>query len=127
VRVDFSIDSTSKSWIIANNSAASTLRIILLHFIDDQCKIFACVASAKQMTWSICENKSRLFAKDEFVKITKRRDDWFSLTYLRSLIWLIICHCKRLFKMLMSFYDISVDWTAWDKSNDASDWHINVK
>jgi hypothetical protein len=51
VKIAFSIESTSKSWIIANNSAASTLRITLLHFIDDQCKIFVVlIESAKQMT-----------------------------------------------------------------------------
>jgi hypothetical protein len=50
MRIDFNIDSTSKSWIIAKNSIVKTLRVIRLHFIENQCKIFAWVASVRQMT-----------------------------------------------------------------------------
>ncbi len=91
VKVVFNTESTSKSWIIANSSTVKTLRVIRLHFIENQCSIFACVESAKQMTYSICDNESWLFTKDEFVNIINWRDDRFNLTYRNSLIWLAIC------------------------------------
>jgi hypothetical protein len=50
VKIVFNIESTSKSWIIAKSSIVKTLRVTRLHFIENQCKIFACIASAKQMT-----------------------------------------------------------------------------
>jgi hypothetical protein len=51
VKIAFNIESTSKSWIIANNSIAKTLRVIRLYFIENQCKIFVVlIESAKQMT-----------------------------------------------------------------------------
>jgi hypothetical protein len=127
VKVVFSTESTSKSWIIANSSTAKTLRVIRLHFIENQCSVFACVESAKQMTYSICENESWLFAKDEFVNITNCRDDWFNLTYRSSLIWLAICQINFLLSEMMSSDEYSIDWAARDRSNDAFDWHINVK
>ncbi len=51
VKIAFNIESRSKSWIIAKCSIVKTLRVIRLHFINDQCKIFVVlIESAKQMT-----------------------------------------------------------------------------
>jgi hypothetical protein len=41
VKVAFSIESTSNSWIIAKSLAVRTLRVTRLHFIENQCRIFA--------------------------------------------------------------------------------------
>jgi hypothetical protein len=51
IRMTFSTESTSKSWIIAKSSIVKTLRVIRLHFIENQCKMFVVlIESAKQMT-----------------------------------------------------------------------------
>jgi hypothetical protein len=129
VNVAFNTELISKSWIIAKSLIAKTLRVTRLHFIENQCKIIACVESVKQITYSICENESRLFANKKSVNIINCRNNWFSLTYRKSLTWLIICHCKRLFNVVTSSEQNveSVEWTAWLRSNDASNWHINIK
>ncbi len=129
MRIAFSTESISKSWIIAKSSIAKTFRVVRLHFIENQCSIFANVESARQMTYSIWENESRLFAKDEFVNIIYLKNFWFNLTYRKFLIWLMICHCKRLFNVMTSSEQNvkSVNWAAWLKLNDVSNWHIDVK
>ncbi len=128
MRIDFSIESTSKSWIMTNNSIVKTLRVILLHLIKNQCMIFVVlIKSAKQITYSICDDKSLLLTKNESMNIINRKIDWFSFTYLRSRDWLIICQFNRLFSAVMSSEVISIDWAARDRSNDASDWHIEIR
>ncbi len=130
LRVIFKIESTSNSWIIAYSSAASTLRVTRLHLIDDQCMIFAeNVESAKQTTYSIWDERSRLFANETSMNITSLRIDRFRLTYLSSRCWFFICHFNRLFNRVTSSEKNveSVNWTAYDKSNDVFDWHIVVK
>jgi hypothetical protein len=49
VRIAFNTESTSNSWVIAKSSVVKTLRVIRLHFIENQCRIFAWIASARQM------------------------------------------------------------------------------
>jgi hypothetical protein len=61
------------------------------------------------------------------MNIINRRVDWFSFTYLSSRDWLIICQFNRLFREIMSFEMISIDWATRNRSNDASDWHIDAR
>ncbi len=51
MRVDLSTDFTSKSCIMTNSSTARTLRVTLLHLIEDQCMMFVVlIESVKQIT-----------------------------------------------------------------------------
>ncbi len=40
--------------------------------------------------------------------------------------WLSICHCKRLFRIVIFSDEISIDWAVNDKSNDVSNWQIEA-
>jgi hypothetical protein len=124
--VDLRTASRLKSWASAYNFAARTLRITRLHLIDDQWTMLTCFEFIKHITSSICENRSRLFAKDEFVKIINWTFARLSLIYLSSLMWLSICHCSRLFKIAIFSDKISIDWAASDRSKDVSSWQIDA-
>ena len=65
----------SKPWAIPYNSDASTLRVMRLHFVEDQCKMFAlsCL-SVSTMTYPICDEWSGLFAKEESVNTSSRSE-----------------------------------------------------
>ncbi len=125
--ISFKIASRSKSCVNAYNFAARTLRVTRLHFIDDQWTIFAWFESTRQVTYSIWEDKFRLLAKNESVNTISRSFVESSFTHLRSLIWLSICHCSRLFKIVISLNEWSIDWAATDKSKNAFDWQIDAK
>jgi hypothetical protein len=68
-----------------------------------------------------------LLTKNESMKTINFNDFWFSWTYLKLLLLLFNYHLKRLFKAMISSLKNSIDWVAWDKSNVASSWHINVR
>jgi hypothetical protein len=118
--------SRSESWANAYNSATKMLRVTHLHLIDDQWTILTCFEFVKYITQSICENKSRLFAKNEIVKNINWNFVGSSETYLNFLIWLSIYHCSHLFRIAIFSDKISIDWAASDKSKDVSNWQIDI-
>ncbi len=73
--------SMSNPYAIQYNSAAKTIRVTRLHFIENQCMMLALlVAWARQITWAIGDDRSLLFANDESVKTTSCKVFWLSLT-----------------------------------------------
>ena len=71
--VDLITIALSKPRDIAYSSAANTLRVIRRHLTDAQCMMLALLyLSANKTTKPIWDDKSALFAKEEFVNITTR-------------------------------------------------------
>jgi hypothetical protein len=95
----------SKPWAIPYNSDTSTLRVMRLHFVDDQCKMFAlsCL-SVSTMTYPICDEWSRLFAKEESVNTSSRSESGarFRGTNRSPLVALSVCQSRRLLSFSIS-------------------------
>jgi hypothetical protein len=120
--------SMSNSWVMTYNFAIRTKRVTCLHLIDDQWMTFALfVAFARQMTYSICDEKSLLLTKETSVNIISWRLLESSLTYFNFLMRFFICHCRRLFNSDISFEIDSTVYATWDRSKDASSWQTKTR
>ena len=84
------------------------------------------IESIKQITNSIWKKKSLLLTNNKFVKTTNCNIFLFNFTNFKFFVLLLICHCKRLLKTIISLLLISMICATWKKLNDVSNWHIEI-
>lgn len=102
-RVDFMVAPESNPCTIAYNSAARTLLVILLHFMEDQCKIFALFSlSASSIMKPIWVEKSLLFANDESANTITFNELMSSFMNFNPLDEFSFCQLILLFSNLIS-------------------------
>jgi hypothetical protein len=113
----------SKLWAIPYNSDASTLRVIRLHFVDDQYKMFvlSCL-SVSTIIYPICDEWSGLLAKEESVNTSSHRESAarFRGTNRSPLVALSVCQSKRLLSFSISPFWGFITCATADKLNAAS-------
>jgi hypothetical protein len=113
----------SKPWAIPYSSNTCMLRVMRLHFIDDQCKMFALLClSVSTITYPICDEWSGLFAKEESVNTSSHSKSGarFRGTNRSPLVALSVCQSRRLFSFSISPFWGFVTCATADKSNAAS-------